>query len=125
MAKQNQSKTLIWSAAVVVLAFPVVPLLDHFGRPALERPVLFAILIMAVAVKVCRDLWGRPWFWITTITIAAFHVPLILSFPWGNRWVPATVIMALCIVDLLIILGVVGLIEKLIGKKKLRIEGAQ
>jgi hypothetical protein len=43
----------------------------------------------------------------------AIHVPLILLVPWSSRWIPAIIKLPFCIVDLLLILGIISTVEKL------------
>lgn len=78
MAKGTQLKDFLWYIVIIVVAFPMVPLFDHLGRPEFERPAYFALGLILLVVKVCRDLRGQLWFWITIIAIAALHVPLLM-----------------------------------------------
>lgn len=86
IGEKSQLRKILWGLLIAVLAFPVLPLLDHFGRPELERPVYFSLGLILIAIKVCWELRSRPWFWITIIAIAALHVPLIvLTAQWLFR----------------------------------------
>jgi hypothetical protein len=114
MTKQPRSKGLLVGLALAAVVFPIVPLLDHLGRPELRYPVIAALGAIGFAIRGNWDLRNRLWFWITMTVIAALHVPLILLVPWKAGWVPAPVTMAFCIVDLAIIYGVIGFIKKLI-----------
>jgi hypothetical protein len=117
MAKGTQFKDFLWYVVIAILAFPMVPLFDHLGRPEFERPAYFVLMVMMVTVKVCRDLRGRPWFWITIIAIAALHVPLVMLTAQRLYRTPFPVMLFICIVDFALILAVIGLIERLIGNK--------
>jgi|ERR1035437_965958 hypothetical protein len=116
MQKNSQLKTFLLALAAIAVATPVIPLLAWLGRPELERPAFFAAATLAVAIEVCRGLRGRLWFWILTIAIAACHVPLVVLLPWHAGWIPAPVIFLACLADFLIILAIIGFIEKLLGR---------
>ena len=117
MPKITNPKDFLWYVAMAIIVFPLIPLFDHLGRPELERPVPFALMTILVVIKVCRDVRGRWWFWVTIIAIAALHVPLILFVPWTTKWVPAIAILPICIADLLVILAIISLVERLFRKK--------
>lgn len=124
MARGTQFKDFLWYVVIVVVAFPLLPLFDHLGRPEFGRPAGFALMLMLIVVKVCRDLRGRLWFWITIVGIAALHVPLVmLTAQWLSR-MPFRSVLFLGIVDCLAILAVVGLIERLVGTKDASVPGA-
>lgn len=116
MAKGTQFKDFLWYIAIAVVVFPLIPLFDHLGRPELERPVPMALGMILVAIKVCRDLRGRLWFWITIVGIAALHVPLVIhTAQWLTR-ISFRSVLFLGVVDCLAILAVISLIERLVGK---------
>lgn len=118
MPRGTQFKDFLWYIAIVVVASPLLPLSDHFGRPEFGRPAGFALIVMLIVVKVCRDLRRRLWFWITIITIGALHVPLLmLTVQWLNH-TPFRAMLFLGIADCLVILAIIGLIEHLIGTKE-------
>jgi hypothetical protein len=118
MAKGTQFKDFLWYLAISVLAFPMVPLFDHLGKPEFERPAAFELGLMLLVVKVCRDVRGRPWFWITIIAIAALHVPLLMLTAQGLTRAPFAEMLLLSIVDITGIFAVVRLIERLIGSRE-------
>jgi hypothetical protein len=117
MNKQTDPKDFFWYVIIAIIASTAIPLFDHLGKPELERPVAFALLVILLTIKVCRDIRSRWWFWVTIAAVAALHVPLILYIPWTTKWVPAPAILPICIADLLAILGIVSLVERLFGKK--------
>lgn len=116
MAKNSQLTTALFVLAVLAVAFPLIPLFDHLGRPELWRPTFVAVVALAVTIKVCRELRSRPWFWFTIIVIAACHVPLIMLTPWPTRWIPAPVFFLFATVDCAAILAIISLIEKVTKK---------
>lgn len=121
MAEQSRKKVFLVGLALAAIIFPVVPLLDHLGRPELIYPVVTAFVAIAVAMRARWELRGQLWFWTTITVIASLHVPLILLIPWTAGWIPAPVTKLFCIVDLVIIYAIIGFIEKL--NQKLRRTG--
>src|SRR5579863_3751729 len=116
MAKDSQRKTILFAVVVIAVVFPLIPLFDHLGRPELGRPAFVAVAVLALTVKVCTELRGRLWFWISMVAIAACHVPLILLLPWPTHWIPAPVVFLFAIVDCAVVLAIIGLIEKLVRR---------
>jgi hypothetical protein len=47
------------------------------------------------------------------VTIATLHALLILYVPWTKRWIPALVIAPILAVDLVVVLAIIILLEKL------------
>jgi hypothetical protein len=117
MAKGTQFKDFLWYVVIAILAFPMVPLFDHLGRPEFERPAYFVLMVMMVTVKVCRDLRGRPWFWITISAIAALHVPLVMLTAQRLDRTPFPTMLFFSMVDFALFIAIIGLIERLIGNE--------
>jgi hypothetical protein len=117
MAKGTQSKDFLWYAVIAVVMFPLVPLFDHLGRPEFGLPSAIALGMILVAIKVCRDLRGRWWFWVTIVAIAALHVPLLMHIAQRLGRMPFPARLSFGIVDVLVILAVISLVERLIGNK--------
>lgn len=117
MAKGTQLKDYVWYLVIVIVASSFGLLFDHLGRPELERPAAFALGMMLLAVKVCRDVRGRPWFWITIVAIAALHVPLLMLTAPRLRGAPFAEMLSLAILDGVVIITVVRVIERLICSK--------
>jgi len=103
--------------AIVAVAFPVLPLFDHLGKPEIGHLVYFVIVPIAVVIKSCWELRSRLWFWLTMISIVALHVPLIMHISKPLYGVRGREMYFLVVVDALAILAVIGLVEKLTGSK--------
>jgi hypothetical protein len=58
------------------------------------------------------EIEGHFWFWATIGCFVLLHAVLILLFPWRTGWVPAAILTPLCIVDLGIMFGIIGFLEK-------------
>jgi hypothetical protein len=112
MESKSRFNEFLWMLAIAAVAFPVVPLFDHLGKPEFERPAYFASMLMLLIVKVCWDLRNRVWFWITLIGIAALHVPLITLTALRLSRMPPRFLLVPTVVDCFAILGVISLIER-------------
>jgi len=97
-------------AALSILPFLI--LLLHFGRGALVYPVLVAACAILFSIWSWWELKGHIWFWAIIGSFALLHALLILLFPWRTGWMPAAVLTPLCILDLGIMLGLIGFLEK-------------
>lgn len=104
----------------LVLALIVLPFiisLKAFGRPELVYPVMAASIAFAFTIRGRWELRRHYWFWATIGFLMLLHVTLILVLPWQSGWVPASVTMFASIVDFGIMLGIIGLVEKLNNKE--------
>lgn len=113
MTQQNQ--LIVWGVAAGLAACVLLPLLDHIGRLELAIPIGAGAGTIGAVIKVNWELRERAWFWVTMTIITGLHVLLILYVPWRKGWVPAPATVGFCIVDLVIILGVLNLIGRLFG----------
>jgi hypothetical protein len=115
VADRKRSELILWGIAGGAMALATAALFDHFGRFELARPTGFAMMVVAVVVKVCWRLRDRLWFWIVVIAIGALHVPLIMLIRWPTGWVPGAVAYPFVILDLIVYIAVIDLLEKLFG----------
>jgi len=70
-----------------------------------------------VAIKLRWNLRRHLWFWATIVFILALHVPLVFMVRWPQGRGPTLFYtMPIGIVDFFIILGAVGLAEKVFSK---------
>jgi hypothetical protein len=102
-----------WHTFILVIsAFPLLVLAEHF-RPGSGRPATFFFGMIVLAVWWRWELRNRLWFWATVVAVVALHMPLILLVHWTRGWTPAVVAMPFCWVDLLLILRILNLGERL------------
>ncbi|MGA7243257.1 MAG: hypothetical protein WBX19_08750, partial [Terracidiphilus sp.] len=99
---------------VALIVLPLLISLKVLGRPEFVYP------LMATSIAFAFTIWGRwelrrhSWFWATVGGFVLLHVVLILALPWRDPgWTPASVTMLASIVDLGIMLGTIGFVEKL------------
>jgi hypothetical protein len=103
----------LWAAPFVLVgAFLLSFIFDHFGKLALARPTVFAVAIIIIAVAMRWKLRGHVWFWVTMTFLAALHVPLILFIPWTSKWIPVLVVIPIGIADSYAMLWVVSVVGK-------------
>lgn len=96
-------------------AFLLSLVLDHFGKLALARPVMFSAAIISITIAMRWRLKGHLWFWITMACLTALHVPLILFIPWTTKWIPALILIPIGGADLYAMLRAVSVVGKYMG----------
>ncbi|MGA9885192.1 MAG: hypothetical protein WBQ34_15870 [Candidatus Acidiferrales bacterium] len=116
MTDRNQK--ILAFAGGGIIAIILLPLLDHLGRIELFFPILGTVAVIVGVVSLSWELRRRPWYWVTMILVVALHVPVILYVPWRAGWIPAPVTIAVCMVDLLIVVRVLKLIGRFVDRTK-------
>lgn len=114
----DRNQKLLAFAGGGIIAIILLPLLDHLGRIELFFPILGTVAVIVGVVSLSWELRRRPWYWVTMILVVALHVPVILYVPWRAGWIPAPVTIAVCMVDLLIIVRVLKLIGRFVDRTK-------
>jgi hypothetical protein len=115
--KDRQMRLPLWGCLCVIGgAFLLASVLDHFGKLALARPIMFSISIISITIALRWKLRGRMWFWITMAFLIALHVPLILFIPWTTKWIPALVLTPIGIADSYAMLWVISVVAKSKGE---------
>ena len=104
-----------WTAC----CFPIIALLDHFGKISLALPILNSVGMFGFLVALKWKLRRFAWFWAIVLIMACLQVPLILSIPWTVKWVPAVAIASIDTADLIILLWSVSLVRNFIGSGKI------
>lgn len=117
MPENSKPKWTLWAIANAVAIFPIMLLFHYLGKPASGYPAALFASMLGMVIRVRWELSRHAWFWITVVAIIFLHAPLIWLVPWTSRWVPAVLIAPFCIVDALVILGIVNLAEKLSGSE--------
>src|SRR5271168_732677 len=97
---------------VLVGAFLLSFLFDHFGKLALARPTIYSVAVIIITIAMMWKLKGHAWFWITTASLAALHVLLILCIPWTTKWIPVLVVIPIGIADSYAMLWVLSIVGK-------------
>jgi hypothetical protein len=113
----------IWLPWWAVLCWGVVCalielLLLALGRFDLALPTVNSIAVVGFAIALKRRLGRHVWFWMTMAILAALHVPLLLFVHWTTMWVPALAIAAIDSGDLILMLVILAVVERLMGGPK-------
>ena len=100
-----------------VSLLPVLAIFLYFAKVDLGLTVVIVLGAIALAIKIRWNLRKHVWFWATIILILALHVPLFFIVRWPFGSVPTLAYtMPFGIADFFIILGALGLAEKLFSK---------
>ncbi len=102
---------LCWMIACALIVWPFY----HSKRLDLALPTLNSIGVVGFVIAIKWKLRRNGWFWITMTIIAALHILLILLVPWTMKWFPAIAIAAIDSADFCVILGIIAVVEKLVG----------
>ena len=93
---------------------PVLLLFIYLGKADMGLAVFIVLGVMMVAIKIRWNLRKHVWFWGVIVFILAVHVPLFVLVRWPKGNLPTIVYtLPIGIADFLIVLGAVGLAEKL------------
>ena len=104
---------------LIITAFlaPVFVLFVYFGDADMGLTAMIVLGMIMCAIKIRWNLRNHVWFWATIILILALHVPLLLIIRWPQGKIPTIAYtMPLGIADFFVVLGALGLAEKLFSK---------
>ena len=119
--QELKNRRLSWRAKlfIVLIGTPMVFLFALYGGLELAMPLFITISALSFVVYLEWKLRQHAWFWITMTVIAALHIPLILFVPWTTKWVPGWAVAGFATVDFVLILCVLLVVEKFMGKRKI------
>ena len=106
---------LLWMAACGLIDW----LLISLGKFDLALPALNSIAVVGFTIALKRDLGRYVWFWVTMAILATLHVPMVLFVPWTSKWVPSIAIAAIDSGDLVVMLAVIAVVGRFVGKQKI------
>jgi hypothetical protein len=102
---------------IVAMLLPVFVLFVYLGNADLGLTAMIVLGMIMCAVKIRWNLRKYVWFWATIILILALHVPLFFIIRWPQGKVPTIAYtLPLGFADFFIMLGALGLAEKLFSK---------
>lgn len=102
---------------IVAILAPVFLLFVFLDKVDMGLTACIVLGMTLLAIKLRWKLRNHLWFWVIIIFMLALHVPLMLFARWPQGNVPTLVYaLPLGIVDFFIILGAIGLVEKLFTK---------
>jgi hypothetical protein len=96
---------------------PVILLFAYLGNADMGLTVFIVLGAIIFAIKLRWKLRKHIWFWATIVLILALHVPLFYLVRWPQGKTPTIAYsMPLGIADFLLIMGAIGLAEKVFSK---------
>ncbi|MGO9777445.1 MAG: hypothetical protein ACLQGT_11890 [Terracidiphilus sp.] len=96
---------------------PIFLFFIYMGKAEMGLTVFIVLGMMMFAVKLRWRLRKYVWFWATIVLILALHVPLFFILQWPDTKVPTIAYsLPMGIVDFLLIMGAVGLAERIFLK---------
>jgi hypothetical protein len=103
---------------IFIIGAPTVFLFAVYGRLELAMPLMIIVGMHGLVILFKWKLRRQAWFWIAITVSAALHVPLILFVPWTTRWVPALAITIGATADFFLILWILLVVGKFMGKPR-------
>ena len=95
----------------------IIGLITFLANADMGLAACIVLGMIMVAIKLRWNLRRHLWFWATIVFILALHVPLVFMVRWPQGRGPTLFYtMPIGIVDFFIILGAVGLAEKVFSK---------
>jgi hypothetical protein len=103
---------------VGLLVVPVFLLFVFLGDADMGLSVSIVLGLLILAIRLRWNLSKHVWFWATIAVVLALHTPLFFFVRWSHRNV-ATIAYTLPfgIADFLIMMGAIGLAEKLFQRR--------
>lgn len=102
---------------IAAILAPVLVLFLCFGKVDLGLTVFIVIGMIIFAIKIRWNLRKHVWFWATIALVLALHVPLFFVVRWPLGKIPTIAYtMPFGIADFFVVLGALGLAEKLFSK---------
>jgi hypothetical protein len=114
MAEISRARIFLFGVLFAVCMTPILLWLNYIDHQEMMYPVIGAAAAIVLVVRGRWDLRYRRWFWFTMLVIVALHVVVVLRIPWKTGWVPAPLTSLFCIVDLVVIFGLLAGIEKVV-----------
>jgi ABC-type branched-subunit amino acid transport system permease subunit len=116
-----------WSLPVVLLiaalGIAVYIPFDIAGMPGTGRVAMAAFGLLVIVTKANWSLRRYWWFWMTIAALVLAHVLLVLLFPWPSvQWIPAPVLIASAIPDLVAVVWVIRFVERQMSSRRTRRE---
>jgi hypothetical protein len=107
-----------WTGLKIVgILAPVFFLVTFLANADMALGACIVLGMIMVAIKIRWNLRRHLWFWATIVFILVLHVPLVFMVRWPQGKGPTLLYtMPIGIADFLIILGAVGLAERVFGK---------
>jgi hypothetical protein len=119
MTEQGKNPTDYTGLIIAAILAPVYLVFYLLNKEEMGRSVFIVLGMTMLAIRIRWDLRNRFWFWLVIVFVLALHIPLLFFVRWPegyHGWLPAIGTLPIGLADVLIILGVVGFVEKFIVK---------
>jgi hypothetical protein len=117
MTDKTEEKVPDFSGLLIALAAaPLYWVLASLGYEDIGRTAGLSLGMVLIAVRFRWYLRKHNWFWVTIVLVLLLHIPLILEVKWSENVIPGIALLPIGALDLLAILGVIRLAEKLLNK---------
>lgn len=104
---------------ITVILAPVFVLFAYFGNADLGLTAIIILGMIMCAIKIRWNLRKHGWFWATIVFVLALHVPLFFIVRWPQGKTPTiTYTLPLGFADFFIILGALGLAERVFSRNR-------
>lgn len=98
---------------IVGILAPVFFVFAYFDKPDIGLSVCIVLGMTLLAIRLRWELRKHVWFWIVIAIVFLLHIPLFLILHWPQGKTPTIAYtMPLGIVDFAVILGAVGIAER-------------
>ena len=111
------SITKTWAILLGICMFAIYVVFDERGDPGRGQAAAISAGAIALAARLVWDLRNRVWFWVVITIIVFLHVPFILLIPWKFRQLSYVALLPACLLDFVIVYGIIRLIENVVEKK--------
>lgn len=103
---------------IFIVGAPTTFLFALYGRLEMVWPLAITIGMIGILIRFKWRLRRQTWFWVTMAMIAVVHVLWVLFVPWTTKWIPVFVYIGIATADFILILWILLVVEKFMGKQK-------
>ena len=117
---QSKDSTDYTGLKILAILAPIFFVFAYFDKAEMGFTFILALGMILLAVKIHWRSRRHFWFWGTIGSVAILHVPLLFFVRWPVGNLPTIAYsLPLGIADFLVVLGALGLAERLFGKDSL------
>ena len=117
LPRRRRSRLTIQVLIFAAILAPLFLLFIYLGKADMGLTLFIVLGMIMFAIKIRWNLRKHVWFWASIAFILALHIPLFFIIRWPQGNVPTIAYsLPLGIADFFIILGAIGLAEKLLSK---------
>lgn len=115
--KEEKEPTDYTGLIFAAILAPLFLLFIYLGKADMGLTLFIVLGMIMFAIKIRWNLRKHVWFWASIAFILALHIPLFFIIRWPQGNVPTIAYsLPLGIADFFVILGAIGLAEKLLSK---------